>query len=60
MRDYMAEFRRWLDSPYVDEATKNELRSIEGNDEEIKERFLLELEFGTAGLRGNLALERTE
>lgn len=54
MRDYMAEFRRWLDSPYVDEATKNELRSIEGNDEEIKERFLLELEFGTAGLRGKL------
>jgi len=44
----------WLNSPYVDEATKNELRSIEGNDEEIKERFLLELEFGTAGLRGKL------
>ncbi|ODN31225.1 phospho-sugar mutase [Fervidobacterium thailandense] len=54
MRDYMAEYRKWLESPYVDEATKSELRAIEGNDEEIKERFLLELEFGTAGLRGKI------
>lgn len=54
MRDYMAEYRKWLESPYIDEATKSELRAIEGNDEEIKERFLLELEFGTAGLRGKI------
>lgn len=54
MRDYMAEYRKWLESPHVDEETKNELRSIANNDEEIKERFLFELEFGTAGLRGKI------
>jgi phosphoglucomutase len=54
MRDYMAEYRKWLESPYVDDKTKEELRAIEGNEEEIKERFLLDLEFGTAGLRGKI------
>uniref|UniRef100_A0A7V4KB31 Phospho-sugar mutase n=1 Tax=Fervidobacterium pennivorans TaxID=93466 RepID=A0A7V4KB31_FERPE len=54
MRDYMAEYKKWLESPYVDERTKEELRAIEGNEEEIKERFLLDLEFGTAGLRGKI------
>lgn len=54
MRDYVGEFRKWLESPLVDEETKRELRSIEGNDEEVRERFLLELEFGTAGLRGKI------
>lgn len=54
MRDYMAEYKKWLDSPYVDEQTKAELKAIEGNEEEIKERFLFELEFGTAGLRGKI------
>ncbi|AFG35373.1 phosphomannomutase [Fervidobacterium pennivorans DSM 9078] len=54
MRDYMAEYKKWLESPYVDEKTKEELRAIEGNEEEIKERFLLDLEFGTAGLRGKI------
>ncbi|MGQ9855312.1 MAG: phospho-sugar mutase [Fervidobacterium sp.] len=54
MRDYLAEYRKWLESPHIDEATKAELKAIEGNDEEIKERFLLELEFGTAGLRGKI------
>lgn len=39
MRDYLAEYRKWLESPHIDEATKTELKAIEGNDEEIKERF---------------------
>ena len=39
-------------NPYFDEATKEELRSIGDDDNEIKERFYRELEFGTAGLRG--------
>ena len=38
--------------PFFDEATKEELRAIEGNENEIKERFYMDLEFGTAGLRG--------
>ena len=38
--------------PYFDEDTKAELRAIEGDENEIKERFYMDLEFGTAGLRG--------
>ena len=36
----------------MDEATKEELRQIAGDEKEIEERFYTELEFGTAGLRG--------
>ncbi|MGC8902950.1 MAG: phospho-sugar mutase [Fervidobacterium sp.] len=54
MRDYMAEYKKWLESPYIDEATKQELIAIKDNEEEIKERFLFDLEFGTAGLRGKI------
>lgn len=38
------------DKPCFDEATKAELRGI--SEEEKKDRFYTELEFGTAGLRG--------
>ena len=36
----------------IDEATKQELLSIKDDENEIKERFYADLEFGTAGLRG--------
>ena len=49
---YRENYERWLASDKVDEATKAELRSIADNDEEIKFRFIKDLEFGTAGLRG--------
>ena len=39
-------------SRWVDEATRAELKAIEGNDKEIQERFYKDLEFGTGGLRG--------
>ena len=42
----------WLNNPYFDEDTRNELKSIEGNEKEIEDRFYMDLEFGTAGLRG--------
>lgn len=45
-------YNNWLNEPYFDEATKQELWEIKGNKEEIEERFYKELEFGTAGLRG--------
>jgi len=45
-------YQQWLDSPYVDEATKAELRALEGDGAEIEERFYKQLEFGTGGLRG--------
>ena len=50
--DYREVYESWLDSPYFDEKTKEELRAIADDDNEIKERFYKELEFGTAGLRG--------
>ncbi|MBE7052555.1 MAG: phospho-sugar mutase, partial [Ruminococcaceae bacterium] len=50
--DYTQNYERWLNSSKVDENTKQELRSIANDDNEIKERFYRDLEFGTAGLRG--------
>lgn len=50
--DYITNYKSWLRSDVVDEATKIELESIKDNDNEIKERFYKALEFGTAGLRG--------
>ena len=49
---YRENYERWLNSDKVDETTKAELRAIADNDEEIKFRFVKDLEFGTAGLRG--------
>ncbi len=50
--DYKESYEKWLSNPYFDEATKKELESIKGNETEIKERFYMDLEFGTGGLRG--------
>ena len=50
--DYLKEYKKWCTESVFDEETKNELKSIENNEEEIKDRFYKELEFGTAGLRG--------
>ena len=52
MKDYMKISNECLTNPYFDEATKEELRAIAGDENEIKERFYMDLEFGTAGLRG--------
>ena len=52
MKDYMKIYEEWLANPYFDEGTKAELRAIAGDENEIKERFYMDLEFGTAGLRG--------
>lgn len=50
--DYKKIYQEWLANPYFDEGTKAELKGIADNENEIKERFYKELEFGTAGLRG--------
>ena len=52
MKDYKKIYEEWLANPYFDEATKEELRAIADDENEIKERFYMDLEFGTAGLRG--------
>ena len=46
--------KRWLESPVVDAATKNELSAVAENEEEIRGRFGACLTFGTGGLRGVL------
>ena len=45
-------YNQWLEIPYFDEATKEELKAYKDDENEIKERFYMDLEFGTAGLRG--------
>ena len=50
--DYLKKYEEWLQSPSIDEETKEELRKIKEDDKEIKERFYQDLEFGTGGLRG--------
>ncbi len=49
---YKEQYDFWLSDAYFDEATKEELRSIAGDEKEIEDRFYKELEFGTGGLRG--------
>lgn len=49
---YMEVYEEWLSNPYFDEETNAELLAIKDDENEIKERFYMDLEFGTAGLRG--------
>ena len=49
---YKEQYDFWLEDAYFDEKTRQELKSIEGNEKEIEDRFYKELEFGTGGLRG--------
>lgn len=57
-RDYfnkverMKKYQDWCTNPIFDEKTRKELLTIAGDEEEIKDRFYKDLEFGTAGLRG--------
>ena len=51
---YIDDYKRWLSADLEDPALTDELRKIEGQDNEIKERFAVALKFGTAGLRGIL------
>ncbi|MDO4677757.1 MAG: phospho-sugar mutase [Eubacteriales bacterium] len=50
--DYKATYEQWIENPYFDEETKKELLAVKEDENEIKERFYMDLEFGTAGLRG--------
>jgi len=54
--DYKEEYKKWCEDPSFDEETRKELLSIKDDEEEIKDRFYKELEFGTAGLRGVIGM----
>ena len=49
---YREKYESWLNGSCFDEQTKAELKAIENDENEIKERFYKDLEFGTGGLRG--------
>ena len=54
--DFMKEYQKWLDSDVLTEEEKAELKAIANNPKEIESRFYGPLEFGTAGLRGTMAV----
>ena len=45
-------YELWLNSSYIDEADRDELKSIASDEKEIEERFYTNISFGTAGMRG--------
>lgn len=51
---YQDDYKRWLETDLVDFDLNKELLDIQGDDEAIKDRFAVALQFGTAGLRGTL------
>ena len=53
---YLDDYKRWMDTELEDPALTEELKGIEGKDDEIKDRFAVALKFGTAGLRGVLGV----
>ena len=54
MATYIDDFNYWLTKVTDDE--KKELISVKDNDEQLKRRFAIPLEFGTAGMRCIIAL----
>ena len=50
--NYQEAYQKWMTDSYFDENTKEELKAIADDENEKKERFYKNLEFGTAGLRG--------
>ena len=54
--NYLEKYNFWLKNKYFSDEAKEELRALAGNEEEIKDRFYKDLEFGTGGLRGKIAM----
>jgi phosphoglucomutase len=53
---YLEKYKFWLKNEHFSDEAKEELRALDGNEEEIKDRFYKDLEFGTGGLRGKIAM----
>ncbi|MBR3203627.1 MAG: phospho-sugar mutase [Solobacterium sp.] len=49
---YMEKYREWVEKLPENDPLRKELAEIEGDHRAIRERFQLDLAFGTAGLRG--------
>lgn len=52
--NYTENYNRWLSHPNLDEESKNELRKL--TEQEIKDAFYTDVQFGTAGMRGLMGL----
>ncbi len=52
---YIKENSRWLEKLPEGSALLKELKSVQGDEKELKERFSEDMSFGTAGLRGKLS-----
>ena len=52
MNDINSLYKLWCEKAVNDKDLIPELKSVEGNQDEILDRFYKNLEFGTAGLRG--------
>ena len=52
MREYIKKYNEWMNNPYFDDETKQELKAIQNDEKEIEDRFYKDLDFGTGGLRG--------
>ena len=50
--DYVANYKKWLNSSALNDEGRKELESVSDNEKEIEYRFGGEMEFGTAGMRG--------
>ncbi|MBP9510515.1 MAG: phospho-sugar mutase, partial [Fusobacteriaceae bacterium] len=45
-------YMNWVNSAYIDEKDREELKSIAKDKKEIEDRFYTDLSFGTGGIRG--------
>ena len=54
--DYQKKYEKWLNSPYIKKEDKEELCSLAGDKDEIIDRFYKDLDFGTGGIRGKIAI----
>lgn len=52
--DYRQSYEKWLNHPNLTEDEKNELRKL--TEQEIKDCFYTDVQFGTAGMRGLMGL----
>jgi len=52
--EHLNRYQEWLEFEELQPELREELEAIQGNEEEIYERFYQNLSFGTAGLRGLL------
>lgn len=54
--NYLEKYHFWLENEHFSDEAKKELRALKGKEEEIKDRFYKDLQFGTGGLRGKIAM----